>query len=164
MRRNPGAPGWGAQCPEAVLLVLAWVQETVRPALLRVHGSTLCAVLSQPCWPRITQSPDVDPPEWAAPRTRASGPEPTLDSHDSARSLARHAPQILRRHTGPFGNQIIPIASLSSGLRPSPPPSSLQALKEAGSPPWGRCPAPQQPHIPFLEDASGSRSQEWMDR
>ena len=62
VRRNPGAQGWGAQCPEEVLLVLALVQETVRPALLRVRGSTLCAVLSQPCWPGITRSPDMDLP------------------------------------------------------------------------------------------------------
>lgn len=153
MRRNPGAQGWGAQCPEEVLLVLALVQETVRPALLRVRGSTLCAVLSQPCWPGITRSPDMDLPRGGSSQGHENlGPEPTLDSHDSAWSLAHHAPQILRRHTGPLAIKSSPLL-LFPQVSDAPLPQLPQALKEDGSPPWGRCPARSSP-IPFLEDAS----------
>lgn len=146
MRRNPGAQGWGAQCPEAVLLVLAWVQETVRPALLRVHGSTLCAVLSPPCWPGITQSPDVDPPRVGSSQGHEHpGPEPTLDSHDSAWSLARHAPQILRRHTGPLAIKSSPLLLFPQGSDPPLPPAP-SGSEGSRLPTLGQVPGPQQPH------------------
>lgn len=118
-----------------------------------VRGSTLCAVLSQPCWPRITRSPDMDPPRGSSSQGHENlGPEPTLDSHDSAWSLAHHAPQILRRHTGPLAIKSSPLL-LFPQVSDAPLPQLPQALKEAGSPPWGRCPARSSP-IPFLEDAS----------
>lgn len=87
----------------------------------------------------------MDPPRVGSSQGHENpGPEPTLDSRDSARSSAHHAPQILRRHIGPLTIKSSPLLLF---LQVSDPPLPLAPSGSEGSrlPTLGQVPGPQQP-------------------